>query len=155
MQSATGTLVARISLSAALGRLAAGLLPPGTPRAKGTDGTLHRPSDTEFAFTGRGGSWPERYWQLADIRRALMSAALGRKSNRGAASGNPLVLSPVRADTMRHEPLPVTGNTLAGKGPLICMLVYMIMLGAVDVNGVRLSRLVSFMCRRARRNLPR
>ena len=83
-----------------------------------------------------------------------MSAALGRKSNRGAASGNPLVLSPVRADTMRHEPLPVAGNTLAGKGPLICMLVNMIMLGAVDVNGVRLSRLVAFMCQRARRNMP-
>ena len=83
-----------------------------------------------------------------------MSAALGRQSKGIAASGYFPLLSPVRADTMRQEPLPVTGNTLAGKCPLISMLVNMNMLGAVDVNGVRLSRLVAFMCQRARRNMP-
>ena len=56
---ATGTPGARISLSVILGRLAAGLLPAGTFRAFGTNGALCRPSDTEFAFPGRGGSWPK------------------------------------------------------------------------------------------------
>jgi len=57
---ATGTPSARISLSVFLGRLAAGLLPAGTLDAFGTSGALCRPSGTELAFPGRGGSWPKR-----------------------------------------------------------------------------------------------
>ena len=57
---ATGTPGVGISLSVFLGRLAAGLLPVGLLRMLSTRGALCRPSDTEFAFFGRGGGWPRR-----------------------------------------------------------------------------------------------
>ena len=82
-----------------------------------------------------------------------MSAALGRKSKGIAASGYFPLLSPVRADTMRQEPLPVTGNTLAGKNPLFGMLGSMSMHEAVNLDGVRHDMMVAFVRRGARRNM--